>query len=63
MKTIKHIVLGLLASLLFAAGFARAADRVDLMASGITTTQSHPGMPSIGPCAAPCDDPPPDEGP
>jgi len=56
-------VLGLLASLLFAAGFARAADRVDLMVQGMTNTQNHSVLPSIAPCALPCDEPPPDEGP
>jgi hypothetical protein len=60
MKSTKHILLGILASFLFAAGFARAADRVDAVIQGTTFLSGHADVTrtAIG-CAAPCDAPPP----
>lgn len=60
MKNTKHLLLGLVASLLLAAGFARAADRVDLSIQALSPEISKTTPLSIKPCSAPCGDPPPD---
>ena len=57
MKTFKHLLLGLVASLLFAAGFAQAADRVDLMVQGPSANHEGSGLLSAKPCASGCDAP------
>lgn len=62
MKNTKHLLFGLVASLLLAAGFARAADRVDLSIQDLSPEVSKITPLSLSPCSAPCVDPPP-EGP
>jgi|GEM_PF-2383215 len=57
MKNIKYLVLGLVASLLLAVGFARAADRVDLSAQDISPELSKDTLLSAKPCTDPCDMP------
>ncbi len=54
MKNIKHLVLGLVASLLLAVGFARAADRVDLSAQDLSPELSKDTLLSAKPCSEPC---------
>lgn len=54
MKTTKHFVLGLLASLLFAAGFAKAADRLDLTVQGISPVHNSTSLVVASDCALPC---------
>ena len=54
MKNIKHLVLGLVASLLLAVGFARAADRVDLSAQESSPELGKTTLLSAKPCAIPC---------
>lgn len=55
MKTTKNILLGLAASLLFAVGFARAADRLDSVVQGLPSLHSSSNViaPSSG-CTLPC---------
>ena len=57
MKNIKHLVLGLVASLLLAVGFARAADRVDLSAQDLSPELSKDTLLASKPCTEPCDMP------
>lgn len=57
MKNIKHLVFGLVASLLLAVGFARAADRVDLSVQELSPELSKNTLLSLKPCTAPCDGP------
>lgn len=57
MKTLKNLVLGLAASLLFAVGFARAADRVDQIVQGPSATHNSGEILSVQPCASGCDEP------
>lgn len=59
MKTTKNILLGFTASLLFAVGFAKAADRLDTYVQGVMPEHFNGTMTSMGPCAVPCEDPPP----
>ncbi len=54
MKNIKHLVLGLVASLLLAVGFARAADQVDLSAQDLSPELSKDTLLSAKPCGQPC---------
>ncbi|MBW7894393.1 MAG: hypothetical protein H3C27_04700 [Opitutaceae bacterium] len=62
MKTTKNILLGFTASLLFAVGFAKAADRLDSYVQGFMPEHFNGTMTSIGPCVAPCDESSPDPG-
>lgn len=57
MKNIKHLVFGLVASLLLAVGFARAADRVDLSVQELSPEQGKNTLLSAKPCTGPCDSP------
>jgi hypothetical protein len=60
MKPTKHILLGVLASFLFAAGFAKAADRIDAVIQGTTFVSGHSDiMRTAIACTMPCDAPPP----
>jgi len=56
MKSSKRIILGLVASFLFAVGFARAADRVDLLVQGASAAADSQSMASAAICAIPCRD-------
>lgn len=57
-KVTHRLVLGLLASLLLAAGFARAADRLDPMSVSLrgSVIQSDDTDGGTGSCSMPCDD-------
>lgn len=50
-------MLGLAASLLLAAGFAQAADRVDLIVQGPTAAHDSGDLLSAKPCVGGCDEP------
>jgi hypothetical protein len=49
-QTAKRFVFGLLSSLLFAVGFAHAADRLDPMSLGMSAPVTHSDDPPTDPC-------------
>jgi hypothetical protein len=55
MNSINRLVYGLLSSLLLAAGFVRAADRLDPMNNILTASNKNNTMGIAAPCIAPCD--------
>jgi hypothetical protein len=55
MKNLKRLVLGVLSSLLFAAGFANAADRLDPMSEDLRSVADQPAEVSAPDCTNLCD--------
>ena len=55
MKSINRLVLGILSSLLLAAGFVRAADRLDPMSNSLSLSNDNTTVGIAVPCTVPCD--------
>jgi hypothetical protein len=55
MNSIKRLVFGLASSLLLAAGFMRAADRLDPMNNSLRFTPDNDQVGATPPCTWPCD--------
>lgn len=56
MKTISHTLMGFLASVLYATGFSRIANRIDMSVLGISEPEMVAGMATVIPCVNPCDE-------
>ena len=54
MNTIKRLVLGVLSCLLLAAGFVRAADRLDPLTQTLRVGNESVGAPQMGCIGGPC---------
>jgi hypothetical protein len=55
MKNLKRLVLGVLSSLLFTIGFARAADLLDPMSQSLPQINNNSAVSSIPDCSTLCD--------
>jgi hypothetical protein len=54
MNSIKRLVFGVISSLLLAAGFVRAADRLDPMTNSLRFSTDHGSLDAAPPCTEPC---------
>ena len=55
MKSIKRLVFGVISSLLLAAGFVRAADRLDPMTNSLRYSSGNGVVGMTPPCTDPCE--------
>jgi hypothetical protein len=55
MKNLKRFVLGVLSSLLFTVGFARAAGHLDPMSQSLPQINNDSAISSAPDCSSPCD--------
>ena len=55
MNSIKRLVFGVISSLLLAAGFVRAADRLDPMTNSLRISTDFGTVGMAPPCTAPCE--------